>query len=127
MTATITISGRRQTGKTEAVIDHMVRHAREGGRVAYVGDTLRSAIDVQRRIEHRDEPGMIKSYRANGNERILFESGGEIRFLSAGRDSGRGLSLDVLVWDNVNKPVSPTMECTLTASADPRIYRTVLE
>lgn len=124
---TITISGRRQSGKTEAVIDHMVRHAREGRRVAYVGDTLRSAIDVQRRIEHRDEPGVTRSYRANGNERIVFESGGEIRFLSSGRDSGRGLMLDVLAWDNVSKPITPAMECALTASADPRVYRTVLE
>ncbi|WPH57621.1 hypothetical protein [Mycobacterium phage WXIN] len=102
----ITITGERQTGKTEMVIDRMVRHAREGMKVAYIGQTLVYAQHVQARIENRDEAGVVKSYRANGAQRITFSSGGSIRFLSAGKDSLRGFDLDALVWDDVQKPIS---------------------
>lgn len=127
MTATITISGCRQSGKTEAVIDHMVRHARAGMKVMYVGEGL-SAIECQRRIDHRGESDVWRSSYTNGRERILFETGGEIRFLRADRLRGyRGLVFDVLAWDVATEPIDQFALYPLATSANPRIYRTVLE
>lgn len=96
----ITIAGERQTGKTEMIIDRMVRHAQDGMRVAYVGPTMACARETQSRAESRGG----KSRRRNGEERIDYASGGSILFLSAG--SLRGLVLDALVWDDVQKPIS---------------------
>lgn len=117
---TITITGDRQVGKTEAIIDVMIRHAREGAIIAYVSQGLKVCAEVQHRIERRRLPD-AKSYRANGKQRIAFDSGGTILFLSGQRGSGRGLSIDILVWDDVY-PIVEDFEYALIGSKNPRIY-----
>lgn len=120
---TIMLGGERQTGKTEMVIERMVRHAREGMRVAYVSQTLKYAMNTMYRIDARQEPDVVKVYRTHGRERIEFTSGGVIRFLAASKDGPRGLMLDVLVWDDVDKPLPAEWIYTLTASPGPLIYK----
>jgi hypothetical protein len=120
-TPIIAIDGERQTCKTEMVIERMVRHAREGVRVAYVGHNLKHAINTMHRIDARQEPDVAKVRRTHGCERIEFASGGVIHFKS--KDGGRGLVLDVLVWDDVDKPISSDWMCTLVASPGPLIYK----
>lgn len=123
-TPIITIHGERQTGKTEMLIDRLVRHAQDGMRIAYVGRTLKSAVDVQRRMEALDIPGAVFR-RGHGCESVRFASGGVIRFLAAGRDSGRGLCIDVLAWDDVGKLIPAEWMRTLAASPGPLAYRVV--
>lgn len=101
----ITISGERMAGKTEMLIDRMVRHAHEGLTVAYVSHTLRCAANTQGRIMNRLDPEVIKAHRSNGNMQIRYASGGKILFLSSGPHGFRGLQLDAVVWDDVSKPV----------------------
>lgn len=123
----ITISGERQTGKTELAIDAMVRHAKEGLKVAYVGQALTCSANTQRRILDRDDSTVTKAYRHNGNMLIKYASGGSIRFLSAGKDSLRGLCLDILVWDDVQKAIPEDAYPALCASSQGLIYRIVAE
>lgn len=92
----------------------MVRHAQEGLKVAYIGHTLNCARDVQRRVE--DRGAFAKTYRGHGQESIHYDSGGSIHFLSAGKNSARGFVLDVLVWDDVQKPLPHEALYALAAS-----------
>ena len=103
----ITISGDRQTGKTERAINIMVRRARRGDRVAYVSRRVNSK-DVQRRIEERGD--YVQSLRGNGQQRVTYPSGGQILFLSTDRNAGRGLTLDAVVLD-----AGPPSTCTFRA------------
>ncbi len=122
-TPIIAIDGERQTCKTEMVIERMVRHASEGMRVAYASQTLAHAMHTMARVDARQEPDVVKVHRTHGRECIEFASGGKIRFVSAGKLSPRGLVLDVLVWDDVDKPISTEWMCTLAASPGPLIYK----
>lgn len=103
----IRITGERQSGKTEMVLDRMVRHASEGMKVAYVSATLNIALNTFARLEDLQYMGITKFYRGNGNVHADFESGGSIWFVSKDGGSFRGRYFDVVVWDDVQKPIHP--------------------
>lgn len=117
VTPTVVISGERQTGKTEMVIDRMVRHARDGVSVAYAGFNLPCSIEVFRRIEQRQDSDVVRYRRTHGSESVSYESGGSIRFVSPGRAAVVGA--DVLVLDDVRAPVGDV--------SAKLIYRVVVE
>lgn len=118
---TITVRGKRQTGKTQRVIDEMIKHAQEGLQVVYVTHTMRQAAQVHEDIDRRNPDGLKASYRAHGAERVHFEGGGTIRFF-AKTNTFRGMNFDVLVWDDVQKPLPEDVGFCLSRSKAPRIY-----
>lgn len=94
---------------------------REGQTVLYVADRYTTAANNFRRVERSvyGIPG-FHAYRSNGNERITHESGGELRFASAGAAKPRGWMPDTLFLDDVSTdwgcdlpPVAHTIAASL--------------
>lgn len=121
----VTITGGRQSGKTTRVIEKMIEHAQAGQRVAYVTGHGREGIEAQRRIERIAPDGMVKSFRAHGQERIRFADGGEILFITGSKNAGRGFMFDVVVFDGGFRPrdeIRHNFEMTLLGSDSPCVY-----
>lgn len=122
----ITITGGRQSGKTARVIERMIEHAQAGLRVAYVTGHGRAGIETQRRIEGIAPDGMVKSIRTHGQERVQFDGGGEILFITGSKNAGRGFVFDVVVFDGGSwRPgdeIRHNFEMTLLGSKSPLVY-----
>ncbi|UUX60161.1 hypothetical protein [Glutamicibacter halophytocola] len=68
-----------------------------GRRVAIVVPRRKGVKPLFREVENLAQPALVRfAYRTNGMERIIFRSGGQIRFFGSG-DRIRGYSCDVLV------------------------------
>lgn len=103
MTA-LTLSGNRQSGKTEFLIGHALDQAACGKRVIYACSSGTTLADTFMRARSKVENGRyrkkLKQVRiANGNESIEFNSGGKVFFLAANRGGGRGLTADIGIVD----------------------------
>ncbi|SKT45482.1 hypothetical protein [Mycobacteroides abscessus] len=101
----IQVSGDRQAGKSHLLRDTAILAAAKGKRVAYFCPDLRMArhwfFESESALLELPWFGLVsKTYRANGQWRIEFASGGSIRFISV-RSSGRGCYFDVVILDEV--------------------------
>lgn len=110
------ISVPRQNGKGEILV------ARElagvflfgEGDILHTAHFLDTAVDARDRLwdvieqceelyywweDHPETPGLPQLVRTNGKEGIIFPSGQKIRFRTRTDKTGRGLSIDLLVFD----------------------------
>lgn len=102
MTAATRVFGDRQAGKTEMLLAFAEKLCREGQKVLYVSNGHATARNDFMRV--RQSVGSVdgfSSYCANGAERIVHESGGELKFISAGAATPRGWLADTMFLDDV--------------------------
>jgi hypothetical protein len=94
---------------------------RTGYRVLYVTRDWEMARNCHLRANQSvGELAGFRVFRSNGNERILHESGGEVRFLSAACE-GRGLTADTLILDDVAPDYADAFYPLLSAAEEPRV------
>lgn len=99
---TVTITGRRQAGKSEMLVALAAWLIRHGQRVLYVGPDMTTVQDKARRLEdNADGDDAYWFCRRNGRQRITHKSGGEILFTSLLSKGGRGFNCDTLILDEV--------------------------
>lgn len=118
----ITVTGDRQTGKTQFLLEQMVRHAQEGMQVSYSAHTMRMAMDVFHRLEQLAPAGLTKLRRQHGCEAAEFSSGGRISFRAATHSSFRGVLLDVVALDEVDNSILDEARPAVCASALGVVY-----
>ncbi|MFB7843621.1 hypothetical protein [Microbacterium sp. NPDC056052] len=78
----------------------MVAEAHEGRRILVLsihGRDARASMDEC--LHHADEADLLRVTRANGAERITFNSGGRIIFRSVQGHGHRGVSVDTVYAD----------------------------
>lgn len=98
----VRVIGDRQTGKTEMLLAFAEKLCREGQKVLYVADGGRLARNCFYRSE-KSVYGLsgFHAYSTSGSERIVHESGGELRFTSARAAAPRGWLADTMFLDDV--------------------------
>lgn len=131
-TPKLTVSGRRQTGKTQMLLREAVWDAAmspKPRKVFYVSENRMVARNNLTRAE-----GMVrglkdvKVFRANGAERIEFPSGAQIFFRSINGTCLRvGETVDTLILDCVRNVDEFLAEVGPRLSTDARIYIGVQE
>lgn len=115
-----TISGGRQSGKSYSAMKLAIDAALQGERVLFDCDSrvmLSERFAQMQQMAPADEIARVTL--SNGNERIRFQSGGEIVMLNRTARAGRGLTADLHVIDHDR----PGAEANLTAK---RVVRTRL-
>lgn len=98
-TPIVTISGERQTGKTEMVVDRVVRHANEGLSVIYVSGVFPSTENTFYRLEGSQPQGFTYR-RAHGETAAISPSGGRIDFRACTQHNFLPDNWDVAVFDD---------------------------
>lgn len=71
----------------------------QGERVLYVLPTYRETNEEFRQVarEVKGNPNVERVHLTNGNQRIVFTTGGVIYFTATSRHGGRGFSPDLLI------------------------------
>jgi hypothetical protein len=97
----LTLEGGRQTGKSYAAMKLAIDAAKRGERVLYDCDSSRMAIERFRNLQEMvPASDVARVFRANGQERIEFRTGGRILVINARAGGGRGITADVHVIDH---------------------------
>lgn len=116
MTSTTRVFGDRQTGKTEMMLAFVEKLCREGQKVLYVSDgrplARNNFLRVRQSVEGVDG---FSSYCANGAERVVHESGGVCKFISANTEA-RGFIADTMFLDDVSDYYHPGVTHVIRAS-----------
>ena len=118
----VEITGDRQAGKTQRLVDAAFLDASGRGRRVLFVTCHREVCDALDRL--LSWGGYERAVRANGQQRVTYASGGEVVFRST-RQGGRGHVVDTLIVDEV--PVGATttsadLLACLNGRPDPRVY-----
>lgn len=101
----LTIVGDRQHGKTEALLRLAFSDASFGDTVLFQSENAPQRSDAFARASGiaNSRKDVIKVVLTNGNQRIVFESGGRILF----GVSSRGVDVDTHIIDSPTAPEHP--------------------
>lgn len=122
----------RQNGKSWSLRGRAIYGAAViGERVLYTAHHNKTADEMFRAISHACDYGpeefkkhVTRIRRANGQQRIDFDSGGYIVFTTRTDSAGIGLSFDVIIYDEAQQLTETQQEATLptlNTSPDPQM------
>lgn len=116
----ITISGDRQTGKTDLLLTIGARDAAAGKHVVYLSDarTSMEAFKVFEKLVEGNEY-LEKAYCAAGDQHYRFITGGRIDFVIIGRGGAVPDRIDTWLFDDV------TLSTSFQPQPEARVYQTV--
>ncbi len=121
----VTLVGDAMSGKTHALLNLAAVEAQAGRTVVYVANQQRDAVYAFERFTSHHVDGVDQVYRARGQERVRYTSGGTVRFYGAGRWGSSNLdTTDVLLLDGLND--YRLCADPLVGYPDIRVYRTSL-
>lgn len=113
------------TAKDDAIVALAVRHLIEGSRTLYV--TSRSHDQMRAMMERvvAAAPAELidRVYWARGDERIRAKAGNDLVFRTSRNGSGRGLTADVLLLDEVSDQVYQDAVPCLAGSPVSELHR----
>src|SRR6478735_4146491 len=121
---TITISGERQSGRTDMLLAIAMRDAWLGRRVLYETDSDTSLKEAFRRFCDDLPRVHVKTvYAGNGDEHVVFQSNGRVYFQNCRRHGGCP-TVDTIILDfDFDETIPATLDFT-AASSRIQVYRT---